>query len=238
MIILLPFHKYRFFAAEGLFGFVLLAAIGLDHLYSGISDMKKAVLCLGGVIILFSAVSPSIYIDYTGAHLRIFNSTLVNAVSAIPGRDQGMAQSIFFKRFYNKITAVVKRHSAPDDIIYSNLDYFAGAIGVLADRATSNAMLSEMRPYRRFDQPGAASVIVWLKDPEHVNEEPAELIRKYGLRKISDAELAFIYKNPNAREKMRIPRPLVPTGLLFLILLGSCGLIAIDFTLTIFRPTL
>ena len=227
--VLIPVHRFRFVNAEGLFGFIPLAAVGLDFFYSRIRTALKGVGFILVAAILFAFVSSSIYIGDSGTSFRMLNSTLVNASSAAPfGRDQGMGRSVFFKRYYNKIAAIVQRHSAKDEIIYSNFDYFAGIIGVLADRATSNAMLSEVKPFRNFDQVRASALIVWLKDPENIREEPIALIKKYGLKKINDSEMAIIYSNPRAVDKRRIPVPLVPTRTLFLVFFASFCVIIYD----------
>jgi hypothetical protein len=226
--VLIPMHRFRFVNAEGLFAFIPLAAVGLDFFYSRMhTSMKKAVFILAAFI-LFAFVSPSVYIEDSGASPRLFNSTLVNASSAVSGRDQGMGRSVFFKKYYNKIAAIVQRHSAKDEIIYSNFDYFAGIIGVLADRATSNAMLSEVRPYRNFDQVRASALMVWLKDPENIREEPIALVRKYGLRKIKDAEMAIIYRNDLCRDKRQVPAPLVPTRVIFILFFASICVVIYD----------
>lgn len=226
--ILIPLRMFRFVNAEGLFGFIPLAAVGIDFIYSRIRTVSREIVYLMLIVSAFVFVSPSVYMDVSGSSIRMFNSTLMNMTSTIPGRDQGMARSVFFKKYYNKIAAVVQRYSHKDDIIYSNFDYFAGIIGVLADRATSNAMLSEVRPYRDFDPVGAATVIIWLKDPDRVRDEPVELISRYGLVKIKDAELAFIYKNRHAVDRMHAPAPAIPTRVLFFVIFASLCMAVYD----------
>ncbi len=232
--VLIPIHKYRFISAEGLYGFIPLAAVGGEYIYSRITSQKKALVFLASVIVLFAVLSPSIDVENGVFKPRIFNSTVVNTIFSVQKGEHGMARSVFFKKFYNKVTAVVKRYSAEDDVIYSNFDYFAGIIGVLADRATSNAMLSEIRPFRQFDPVRAAAIIIWLKDPDFIKDEPVLLIKKYGLKMIKDTEIAFIYKNPRTDGKRQVPRPLITNNLLFLILFISAG--AIIFDLIVRRP--
>ena len=227
-LVLVPVHAYRYMSGEGVFAFVILAAIGLDRFFEDFWRNKNPFLYVISALVLFSLFSPVLVIDRAGVSSGVMNSTFANFLSISKKIEHGKARSIFFPKFYKDITDCIKENSKPDDIIFSNMDYFAGVLGVMSDRATSNSMLNEVTSGKGFDPIGAATIVIWLKDPGAVKEELSGIIERYSLRKIKETDISFIYKNDKQTAKSRVNRAIIPTIVLFTVFLASLGLAVFD----------
>ena len=227
-LVLVPMHAYRYVSGEGVFSFIILAAIGLDRFFEDFWRNRNPFLYVILIVVLFAFFSPTLVIDRAGVSSGVMNSTFTNFLSISKKFEHGKARSIFFPKFYKDIIDCVKENSKPDDIIFSNMDYFAGVMGAMSDRATSNSMLKEVNPVKGFDPIGVAAVVIWLKDPDAIKEEPSDIVKGYSLRKIKETDLAFIYKNDNQTAKSRTNRAIIPSAVLFTVFLASLGLAAFD----------
>ncbi|MBM3251813.1 MAG: hypothetical protein FJZ11_03425 [Candidatus Omnitrophica bacterium] len=125
-------------------------------------------------------------------------------------------------------------NSNKDDIIFCNNEFVCGIFSVMTGRATSTAMLKEVKPYKIFDQIAVSKIIIWIKKPEEVDfdkptdEQLISVVKEYNLKEIQDSEIAYIYENPKATAQKITSKPLLSNGLLFSILFLLIGLIAWD----------
>jgi len=218
-------YRYRYLCAQGALGFILPAALPLDYLYGKVKHSRKAVAYLVLAVVLFFISSPSLLLTEKKSSLSFLNSTFMNLIT-----EKGRAndRSVFYPKFYDEIIASIRQESSEDGIIYSNFNYFAGILGVLSGRATSSAMLVEIKPRHDFNQVKAATLIIWLKDPNAQRKEPYGLINTYRLDKIKETELAFIYKNPEATGKRVVPKPVVSNPVLFIAFFMAIAVIVLD----------
>lgn len=228
-LVLGALYRYRYFSGQGLFGFILLAAVGIDYFYEKITSNKALVYYIASVVILFFILSPTVDISPKGANFKAFNSTLGNLTSEKSYFERGNATSILFPKSYNQIVSAIKENTKEGDIIYSNFEHVAGILSIFSGRPTSTAMLAEVRPKREFDPIEAATLVIWIKDPDNIKDEPSRLINEYGLQKIKDTEMAFIYRNARASAKAVVCKPFVPNKALFLIFFISLCLVVFDF---------
>jgi len=221
-------YKYRYLSGQGLFGIVLLAGVALDYIWSRIYSPRKKIIFLICIVLLFFFFSPSIFISRGAVKFRFFNSSVLNLL--LPQNKsyrRANAYSIYHPSLYAELADIIKKKSNQDAIIYSNYEYFLGCLSVLTGRATSSAMLAEIKPWQAFDYIKAADMIVWAKDPQALKQEPKNVLRAYELTKIGETELAFIYQNqrPFPLERRRISRCRIPEWALYLFLLSSLVLI-------------
>lgn len=232
--LLAPFYAHRFLCGQGIIGFILLASVALDFIYEKIVPGRFWAYI--AVIVILLLISPGIeYGPDNGFRIRYFDSSLVRMMSPSHKPDSGKAGSIFFPKFYDEIVSSIRENSAKNDIIWSNFNYFGGVLGVLADRATSSAMLAEVMPRKDFDEIAQASLIIWLKDPDNVKSEPRGMIDKYNLHKIEETDIAFIYRNSDATARSAVSGPVVPNKIMFLLFFMSIGLVIFDIIYRRFR---
>jgi len=224
-------HKLRYFSGIGLFGFVFLAGLGLDYIFQKVSrgaDMLKQSLILVSIALAFYIFSPTLYIDRTAKTLRLgfFDTTLANTLKGTERKFRSMELSIYYPKYEDEVVRIVEENSARDDIIWSDLNYFAGLISLFSGRATSTAMLSEVKPYTDFDPVKAARLIILFKEINgSVSPRFMNIIKDYGLRKIQETEIAFVYINPGTNAKEKIPKALIPDWALFSIFFIYLGLV-------------
>ena len=200
-------YRFRFFSAQGLFPFLILAAVAMDWLAQKI---KRPVVILSALsLILF--FSPTIHWSAQGVRFVWADTTL----STLAGRPQvvprATAQPLFHKRLMGELAELVKRNSSPEDLIYCNLDYVGGILNVTTGRAITNEMLREMTQRPVESQVAPAKLIVWVKDPSGESRAELEkLVQQYGLRSAGETELAWVYVNPGGTGRRQIRKALLP----------------------------
>ena len=92
-------------------------------------------------------------------------------------------------------------------------------LSVLAHRATSFAMLAEVKPFKDFDKIAASRMIVWFKEPEgSFPDILVTLVNRYGLEKIGETELVYLYLNRQAALKKVTLHSPIPLGFCLSIL--------------------
>ncbi|MDD5156228.1 MAG: hypothetical protein PHF11_07100 [Candidatus Omnitrophica bacterium] len=225
-------HKTRYLSGHGLIGFALASGLAIDNLYQRIVlrrfELKKLLVFMLALLFALLVFNPTLYIDKSRREIfiRLFNPPLVNLMPKYKQYVYLNDISIYHRQFMDDIVRVIERNTAKDDIIYSNLNYQAGLLSVLSERATSQAMMPEVRPYRDFDPVGAAKVIIWFKDPDGAfPQQLSGLVPRYKLAKLEETDLAYIYANPSASAKSKVSRNILPTSALFFILLFIAGLV-------------
>jgi hypothetical protein len=150
--------------------------------------------------------------------LKLLDSSLSNFVFYCSRGVRRNEVTVYFPRLFSEIKDVIKNNSRDSDIIYANFSYTAGILSLLSHRATSTAMLREVKPFHPFDEIAVSKLIVWQKNPDDMKEEPLHLIEKYHLNKIADTKLAFIYENPECRFKRERHSAVISYKMLFMII--------------------
>ncbi|MDD5236948.1 MAG: glycosyltransferase family 39 protein [Candidatus Omnitrophica bacterium] len=225
-------HKVRYFSGVGSFSSTFLAWLCLDALFSRVNlrtSILKSSLFLAGSVLLFYIFSPTLYLnrEQGTAKIAFFDTTLLNALRGAGREFRSTEVSIYYPQYEDKIVAIIEKNTDKTDIIWSDLNSFAGLLSLFSQRAMSDAMLSEVRPYAAFDPISAAKLVILFKENDGSMPGPAEnTIRHYGLQRLEETEIAYVYLNPNAKAKEIVPKPLIPTWALFSILLCYLGLLA------------
>jgi hypothetical protein len=130
--------------------------------------------------------------------------------------------TIYFKKEYDKIIQIVKNHSARHDILWSNFGHAGGLIALLSDRATSNAMMLEVKPFERTNPLKAARLLIWFKDPEgHPLPDRDMALQHYGFKPLAETDIAYVDENPEGYLQSRPLKANIPTPYLLAIFLGG-----------------
>ena len=235
MFMLLFKYKYRYLCGHGILGPIFLSALTLDIIYDKASlyfskkknREKYLVVFFVSILFFFLIFSPTVQLQDKGLKLSLINSTYVNFLQdQYKVNSRGNDFSIYFPKFWQEVVDIVKENSQEDDIIFSNLYYVNGLISIFSKRATSTAMLREVKSFKDFDPIEVSKLIIWIKNPEGVfDKDLSGLVNKYNLEKIAETETAYIYRNPYARGKKRKAVSVVPIWLVYSILSILAGLV-------------
>ncbi len=228
-------HKTRYLNGHGSTGFILASGLAIDYFYQRIVVQKysrKRLLIF--MLVILSALlvfNPTLYVDNgrKKIFMRLFNPAFVNLMPRYKKYVYLNSLSAYRQKFMDDIVKVIVRNTDKDDIIYSNSYYRAVFLSVLSERATSQAMLREVRAYRDFDPVGAARVIVWFKETGTVfPEQLSFLIAKYKLYKLAETDSAYVYANPSGYAKNKISRAVISTPVLVFIVLVIISLVVFE----------
>jgi hypothetical protein len=84
-------------------------------------------------------------------------------------------------------------------------------VAVLGHRATSTAMLAEVRPFRDFDPVACAHIVLWFKDLDGEGlRYLSYAAARYGLQVAGETEIAYLLINPSATGQERVLPATVP----------------------------
>ena len=216
----------RFLSGPGFAGWILGAGICFDRLFEKISQRADRTLNLFILIVLFivfMTAAPAFTIDTatdTG-HWTPHQRTLTYFLTPPENRGHYAKDAcVYFDREYKQISDAISAGSSTDDIIWSDFDYGAGLLGAMSQRATSSAMLPEMRRSTNEDPRRAATILVCFK--RHDGKPPMAISGSndvHGLKLLAETDLAYLYKNEQATAKRKIVKATVPFYLIGIIVL-------------------
>lgn len=229
------FLRYRFLSGQGMIGVIFLASLALDLFYEKFYSIaikkKRYAPIIAYTIILFLGLflfSPSITIKDFQPRFSLFSSTYVNIFPTQEIRERTNEISIYLPKSFQPVFDIVHAKTNPGELIASNFEYLAGFIATFTDRATTSAMLKEVKPFKEINPFNYAKLIIWLKDPDEMSREPLDLIRLFGLEKEAETEVFFIYKNPKAGAYRNYSKASFSFGACVLVLLFLTGAAAVD----------
>jgi len=237
VLMLLSKYKYRYLCGHGILGLIFLSSLSLDAIYDKVSvyvfskrqNQIYLRVLFALVLIFFFVFSPTIQFKDKNLKFRPINSTYINFIPNYYNFQRGNEVSIYFSKFWKEIVDIVKINSQEDDIIYCNFPYSGGLISILSNRATSTAMLQEVKPFKYFDPIISSKLIIWIKDPEGVFDKKLSMaIDKYNLGKITETDIAYIYQNPHPLGKRKQVNPVVSAWVIYSLLFILAGLIIWD----------
>ncbi len=217
-------YPYRFFSAQGYLPIIFLSALSLDTLYEKLRHNKLYLRCLLGIVVVFLLIlSPTIAMQRENGKgnlnykLRLFDSAFMGMLFA-------KGETLWHPKDYLSAASLIKAHSQNDDIIYCSLNLTGVTLASISDRATANALLPEIGPFRKFDPFSVSKIIIFMQD-----DDPNTVKRiadRYNLSKIGESRLFIFYTNPSCKVKAVISRSLVPfwtIGLIFIFALTLSG---------------
>ncbi|MFA5115427.1 MAG: hypothetical protein WC469_05115 [Candidatus Omnitrophota bacterium] len=203
------FYHYRFFVAEGYLAVVVLAALGFDFLYCRFTRRSlRVVLSLALFFIFLGSPSVAIRRSADTGNLSFGLLGMDSAFTRLALADEYSGETgLRFPDDFSVAAAFIRRNSYERDIIYSNIDVVGVALAALSGRATSNALLPEIKPFGGLDRFSASTMITLTRDEKEAVLE--EAVKRYGLDKIREDRLFYFYHNPNAASLMHPKRATV-----------------------------
>jgi hypothetical protein len=229
MVPLLITNRDRFICGHGLIPISFLAAVFLEDAWQRLSlrieRQWPRIIFLSLLVLLFYVSTPLVLLSPLKKGPVFFTSSWFNNLTSEGTEFSALkGQTFYHPKLIGELVDMVKENSGPEDIIFSNFSYTGGMISSLSHRATSNAMLAEVKPFRLFDEIGAAKLILWFKEPTgEFPEGLNEAIQRYGLKKAGETEVAYLYINEKARFKREVMPASVPYwACLALLLFALC----------------
>ncbi len=213
----------RFIYGHGLVAGAWLAGLLLDSAWDAGSKNEKFRKAIApfifGALLIFFFVAPVLRIEQgKPTALRWFDRTAMRYLLP-PDRHQNDAKgfSIYFPDHYEKMVRIIKDNSVSGDIVWTDFSYCAGILSILSDRATSCAMLAEVRSQKSSNHLMDAKIIVWFKDKHaKASADMLEAVQRHGFRLLQEEPMAYIYLNPHATAQTQHPvKPLIPSWLVF-----------------------
>lgn len=207
MFILYP---YRLFSSEGYLPIILLSAVFLHHLHKKIG--KKYLFLIAVIFILF--ISPTIKLDRPLGQDKT-NFKLSFSDSAFMGMQLARGPSVWFPRQYLQTAKMILANSKEGDIIYASIDFMGVALASLSGRPSANALLPEIKSYRKFDPYVSSKIIIFAKDDDL--QVVNSIVNFYKLEKIGETELFWLFKNPLNNVKFIVKKASVSFWLIIFI---------------------
>ncbi len=205
---MLSAYRFRFFATQGLFPWMILAGVALEAAAGKLRRPWKAVL----VLLALGFASPTLHVGPSGWKIVWADATLFHLTESVPSKERATANPLFFSKFMEPLAKEVRAHTSPEELIYSNISYFAGMIRVVTERAMTNQLLREMPEQPLDHQIRAARLIVWLKESLEGPPSPRlqALALRYHLRPVAETEVAILYLNPQPAGRRQVSAPVMP----------------------------
>jgi len=202
-------------SGPGLLPICFLAAFALSDLYTRLKNTGKrlwpAVFFLSLLILLFVA-TPVILSNSSAFKPRLsLNSWLLVGLDKTRGFYKDKAETFYDWKLTDELVDSVRRYSGPDDILFSNYNYGVGMVAALVDRATSTGMLYEVLPFDNRDPVPLSRLVLWFKEPDGaLSPVLLGLVKGYGLKKVGETGLAYLYVNEKCAYKKRVIAAAVP----------------------------
>ena len=203
-------YRSRFLATQGLFPWLLLAAVALDWLIERIHRPWGCGLLLAGLALL----SPSLHFSpgQTAApHVAWADTTLSTLSGGVQPTPRGTDSPVYNKKFMEELADTVRAHTKPDELIYSNMNYLAGMMTALTGRAATNQMLREMADHPTGEQIPQARLILWVKELSgERSPKMDEAVAQHHLRPLGETGIAYTFLNLHPKGRRHVTPAVFP----------------------------
>jgi hypothetical protein len=231
-------HPYRFFSTQPAVALIFASALALEKIFIWLDDKRwvRSFILAIAFIFLLDLFSFSLVLE-PRTKPRLVRDGLFWNLAVFPHQDPAVhsfRDVSLYQRYQEKefatLVDILHRYSEKGDIIYSNYAYQAGFFAAFTQRANAT-----MVPYILEAGPGQekylknAKLILWLKNTTGtMDEELRAYIEKMQLEKISETEMFYVYRNPEANLKMKVASPVVSSGIAFFLTIAAMGLVTWD----------
>lgn len=203
-------YRSRFLATQGLFPWLLLAAVALDRLIERIRQPWAGLLLLAGLALL----SPSLHFSpgqTTAPHVAWADTTLSTLSGFSPPTVRGTGLPVYNEKFMEELAEAVRAHTEPDELIYSNVNYLAGMMTAFTGRAATNQMLREMADRPAGEQIPQARLILWIKELSGKRSlMMEEAVVEHHLRPLAETQIAYLFLNLHPRGRRHVTPAVFP----------------------------
>ncbi len=202
-------YPYRFLSGEGYFSLILLSALFLDSIYNALN--RKYVVLIIAVFIL--VISPtwimykSIKDNKLSYKINVFDSGFINLLLA-------KGKVIWFPKEYLSAANIVRENSGSQDIVFSSLNFMGLTISSLAERATANALLPEIKLPESYNPLYSSKIIIFTKiDDPNVT---GKIISALNLAKVGENDFFVVYKNPGCNVGVKVNKAILTFRLILI----------------------
>lgn len=199
-------YRARLFSGEGYLPVALLVAVTFYGICESFGKNKYAKYGLIALALFMLTFSPTIAIGQLDVgkpadRVFLFDSAPMNML--LPESNKRMISgTIWFEDKYSLASRLIRENSSPDDIIYCTENLAGLCFAVISERATANYLLPEVGSKGGSDPFADSRIIIMLK--YHDPADARAIIARYGLIFLGGNDILDVYKNPNARAKMKI----------------------------------
>jgi len=225
-------YPFRLLSSQGMIGFIALAGIGLDRLYTimdrGLKNISRArgyagflMFVLLSYLIIFA---PSINLHNNKPHLEISDSQLTAIFEGKERKPEYITSAgIYNDSLLKELSSYINTHADKDTFIWSNYRYIAGMLWCITQRPSLSHMLLEVNLKDSELNLSNASLLIIIDGPKgefrRINKivksdfNIVETLKKEGVD-------IYILKNKNAETKQifSTAKPFILTPYLFMIL--------------------
>lgn len=200
-------YRSRFLATQGLFPWLLLAAVALDRMFDKNLRWRAGTKLLLGLLLFF----PSLHFSNGRITLAWVDTTFPTLSGLVPTRPRGTANTVYNEKFMGKLAEAVRAHTQPDELIYSNVNYLAGMMTAFTGRAATNRMLREMADRPAREQIPQARLVIWVKELSgERSREMEEAVVEHHLRPLAETEISYLFLNLRPAGRRHVAPALFP----------------------------
>ncbi len=224
-------YRFRYFSAQGLFPWLLLAGVTLDWLAEKFRPHWLAAAMLAGLVL----GAPGFFLSMENHPWKTDWVWADTTFSVLAGRPQTVpritAQSLFKEQFTDELIGLIESNTIPEELIYCNLPYLGRMLTSLSGRAmTFNEPLRDL-PEHPLAEVRKARLIVWVKNSSGgVSQEGTlrRVLTEIPLEPLQETKTAYLFLNPSAPARRQTARAVVPWWAADLLILLGVGLVVRD----------
>ena len=213
-VMFLAGYRSRFLATQGLFPWLLLAAVALDRLFERLDrEPDKRLSLRAGTKLLLGLLllSPSLHFSDGRMTWAWVDTTFPALSGVVPPRPRGTGLPVYNEKFMGELIEVVRSHTTPDELIYSNLNYLAGMMTAFTGRAATNQMLREMADRPAREQIPQARLIIWVKELSGKRSPEMEAaVVEHHLRPLAETQIAYLFLNLRPMGRRHVAPAVLP----------------------------
>ncbi len=223
-------YPFRLFSSQGMIGFIILAAIGLDSLYTTVDNALKKNRAAGRYLPFFTLVlllyliifAPSINLHKNDIRLELSDSQLTAIFEGKVRRPEYIISSgMFNSDLFKELSSYINKYSDNGEFIWSNYRYITGILWCVTQRPSLSHMLLEIKPKDRRLNLADGSLLIIIDEPEGEFKRISKIIKScfsiVGTFKKEGTGI-YILKNKDSEQAFSIADPLISTPYLFIIL--------------------
>ena len=225
-------YPFRLLSSQGTIGFIILAGIGLDALYTAtnktverISGAKRHILLLTFILLSYLVIlAPSINFHDNNMHLEISDSQLTAIFEGKERRPEYITSAgIYDDGLLKDLSSCIERHSNKNTFIWSNYRYITGILWCSTQRPALSNMLLEVNLKNRNLNLSDGSLLILIDEPRGEFSKIYEKVRSdFSIVETFKKEGTDIYilKNKNTHTKQALTplKPLISTPYLFMVI--------------------
>lgn len=225
-------YPFRLLCSQGMIGFIILASIGLDKLYTAmnsvverISGTKRHILLLIFILLSYLIIfAPSINFHSKNMHLEISDSQLTAIFEGKERKPEYITSAgIYNDGLLEELSYYIKKHSNENTFIWSNYRYITGMLWCVTQRPALSNMLLEINSKKYEPDLANGSLLIIIDEPKGEFKKIYEKVKSnfYIVENLKkEGTDIYILKNKNTHTKQALTplKPLIYTPYLLMMI--------------------